>query len=311
MRYVDLFHGAGGASAGAAQAGWECIGAVDNCAPARRIYAANFPTHACHDLDLAEDLPEELADAWRAALVDGAVVGGPPCQDYSSARRTAPRDRAALTVAFVRHAVRLHPRWIVLENVVRAQRSDEFREACDYLRDNGYHVRTRLVDARTAGLPQRRTRVVLTAARSEAALDAAHAHMDTLFDAPPTTIRECFATAGLECTADHVFFPACNQRARQSVFSVDGPAPTIRTIVRPLRARYPFVPKDSTSDRARVMPTLTARHHAAIQGFPATYAWVGTLTDCARGIGNAVPPPVMRRVATALTACTPDPPGSS
>ena len=297
MRYVSLYSGAGGVDCGfEALSGVECVGAADHNAAAQRIYERNFPSHPFWNLDLADELPAALAEAWRGVDV---VIGGPPCQDFSSARRTARRERAELSVAFVRHAIRLAPRFVVFENVQRARASAEFAAVCAVLREESYAYRHAVVDVTRLGVPQTRRRLVLFASRDEAALELAWTSFLGRFDAVPCTMRACFAAAGLSC-ADHVFFPACNQRARKSVYSVDGPAPTIRSIVRPLRARYTFNASDSTHDRSLVLPALTVAHHAAIQGFPQTFDWVGTRTDCARCVGNAVPVALATAIAASL-----------
>lgn len=299
MRYVDLFCGAGGVGVGFRE--WECVAAVDKDAAASQVYTCNFPSHPFYGLDLAAPLPERLVEAWKGADV---VIGGPPCQDYSSARRTQRRARADLTSSFARIATSLRPRFIVFENVSRAMHSAEFREMLSHLQSEGYHVLYTVVSALDIGMAQRRRRVVLFANQNEAALRDAWSRFTCHFSHPPATIstmRACFLASGLPF-ADHVFFPACNQKARQSVFSVDGPSPTIRSIVRPLREKYPFNCKDSTQDRGAVFPSLTVRHHAALQGFPLSFEWPGTRTDCARCVGNAVPPPIAEKIAEAISA---------
>lgn len=283
MRYVDLFCGCGAVSSAFEQCGGECVGAVDNDDAAQRIYTTNFPSHAFVRHDLSQELPSHLA--WSGADV---VVGGPPCQDFSTARRTDARERRSLTVMYAWHAVRLGPRWIVYENVARAKASDEFGELCRVLQEAGFVVRHSVVDVTQLGVPQTRKRLILIACRDKDALDRAWENFRGRFCKPVTTMRECFVARDLPF-AEHVFFPACNQKARKSVYTVDGPAPTIRSIVRPLRKRYSFLSCDSTQCRADVFPSLTIAHHAAIQGFPSTFQWPVSRTSCAKCIGNAVP----------------------
>ena len=302
MRYVDLFSGCGGVGVGFR--GWECVSAVDKDPAAEQVYTSNFPSHPFHRLDLSDPLPCHLAEEWKGVDV---VIGGPPCQDYSSARRTQRRGRADLTSSFARIATSLSPRFIVFENVSRSRNSEEFREMLSHLRSEGYHVLHSVFGALDIGMAQRRRRVVLFASREEGAVRDAWSRFTSRFTPPPSTMRDCFLASGLPF-ADHVFFPACNQKARQSVFSVDGPSPTIRSIVRPLRERYPFNCKDSTQDRAAVFPSLTVAHHSALQGFPPSFQWPGTRTDCARCVGNAVPPPIAALIAEAISASLGGPP---
>src|SRR5215211_7364029 len=72
---LDLFCGAGGLSLGLARAGLTTILAVDNNRAALQTYSANLGRHAIEqDLSKEVTLPEATV-----------VVGGPPCQGFSSA----------------------------------------------------------------------------------------------------------------------------------------------------------------------------------------------------------------------------------
>lgn len=301
MDYVDLFAGAGGVSSGIHRAGFRCVLAVDSAADANLVYSANFPETQVSSADLAGPLPETTGP------VD-VVVGGPPCQDYSTARlKGDDQGRAKLTVAYARHAVALEPTWIVLENVPMARKSAELAEALEIMEAAGYVWHWEIVRARVvAGMAQNRRRLVVLACRDDSSreasrrrLETAWAHLRTPCPTRPQTMRECFAAAGLECPTDHVYIPACNQKARRSIYPVDGPAPTIRTLLRPLRARYTFLPQDSTQSRDQVF-SLTLAHMAALQGFPRDFQFPLPQTRAARCIGNAVPPPVAERIARAL-----------
>jgi hypothetical protein len=76
---------------------------------------------------------------------------------------------------------------------------------------------------------------------------------------------------------------------------------TVRCTYRPFRERYQFTARDSCSNRDEIVPVSTA-HSAALQGFPPTYVWPAGVTARARCIGNAVPPPLARCVASAVRA---------
>lgn len=299
MRYVDLFCGAGGTSCGLAQAGWECVGAVDADAHALATYALNFPNHPTHQCDLALPLDDALVDAWR--LHDGALVGSSPCTDFSTAN-PAPRDRAQLTVAFAAHAVRLRPAWVLFENVPRAQRFAEFRALLEALDGAGYAVRYGVVDARDAGVAQARRRLVLMAARDDGRCAAAWERFQASLTthAPATTMAQCFAAARLPCPTPYLYLQSCDEKRRKSIHTVHGPAPAIRCCLRPFRATYPFTPRDDCQDASQIF-SATCAHLAALQGFPPTFRWeVGGKTANARAIGNAVPPPLARRLAEAV-----------
>ena len=58
--------------------------------------------------------------------------------------------------------------------------------------------------------------------------------------------RECFRDAGVACPAPFIYLPSCDERRRKSIYALTDAAPTIRGYVRPLRATYPFTPRDAT-----------------------------------------------------------------
>tara|TARA_B110000046_G_scaffold88637_4_gene96690 strand:- start:215 stop:1144 length:930 start_codon:yes stop_codon:yes gene_type:complete len=307
MRYVDLFCGAGGTSCGLAQAGWECVGAVDADAHALATYALNFPSHPTVRHDLALPLDAALVAAWRLhAGDDGVLAGSSPCTDFSSAN-PAPRDRAQLTVAFAEHAVRLRPAWVLFENVPRARHFTEFRMLVEALGAAGYGVHHGIVNALGAGVAQTRRRLILVAARGDQGGDggAARAVWERFaasLTAAPPSMAQCFAASALPCPVPYLYLQSCNEKWRKSIFSVDGPAPTVRCIIRPFRATYTFTPRDDCHDASQIF-SATVAHLAALQGFPPTFRWdVGGKTAAARAVGNAVPPPLASRLAEAVTA---------
>lgn len=307
MKYVDLFCGAGGASTGLVRAGWECVGAVDYDEGALSIYAANHPTHPVHRLDLSQPLDSALTSEWRAALQeDGALWASSPCTDFSTAGGVNRGFRAALTATLADHVRAVRPMWLLFENVPRAQHSPEFANLVASLEAEGYAVAHGVVDARGANLPQARKRLIMIASRarstsSESAAHRAHrSFCESMALGSPPTMRACFASAGAACPQPYIYLQACNEKNRKSVFTVDGPAPTVRTILRPMRATYPFPPRDDTHDPSLIF-AATPAHIAALQGFPPDYDWCNVpKTARARYIGNAVPPPVSEKLARVI-----------
>lgn len=77
------------------------------------------------------------------------VIGGPPCQDFSRARRTPPTgDGVRLLAEFVRCLEESQPEWWLLENVI----------GVPDVTARGYHVQRFNLNARDCGMRQRRPR---------------------------------------------------------------------------------------------------------------------------------------------------------
>ena len=94
-RILDIFCGCGGMSLGFQNAGFKIVGAFDNWKSAVDVYNKNFTCKAC--LADVYDLAPEYLDAFSPDV----IIGGPPCQDYSSAGKlNESGGRAELTLKF-------------------------------------------------------------------------------------------------------------------------------------------------------------------------------------------------------------------
>ena len=86
---VDLFSGAGGFSAGFAAAGFEVIAAVESVPQFAETYALNFARSTTIASDIRTLDLDGLVQAVSAAgpLTHLIVIGGPPCQSFSTIGR--------------------------------------------------------------------------------------------------------------------------------------------------------------------------------------------------------------------------------
>ena len=152
---VDLFCGAGGLGAGLHAAGLETIHAVDSLPAAVRTYDMNFAK------------PARLESLrWDAELPSAdVIVGGPPCQGFSSAGQRRLEDSRNSLVAVFAQLVACHrPSAFVFENVEGFLTGDDGRyllEFLDTLVCAGYCMHLRKVNAAHYGVPQHRKRVIV------------------------------------------------------------------------------------------------------------------------------------------------------
>ena len=116
---ISLFAGAGGCSLGFKQAGYDIIYATDFDKAAIETYKTNFPeTKAeCKDINNI-DFPNLLADLKIKQGEVDILIGGPPCQGFSTA---GPRfwddPRNHLLKQYVRALEIIQPKWFLMENV--------------------------------------------------------------------------------------------------------------------------------------------------------------------------------------------------
>ena len=151
---LDLFCGAGGMSLGFKRAGFQIMQAIDNYKPAIETYRHNIGSYIeSHDLSQVKTL--QLATV---------VIGGPPCQGFSSAGlRQSSDHRNNLVGTFAKIVADLHPKAFVFENVegfLTAENGDRVVELLDPLIEAGYKIHLRKINAANYGIPQHRKRVI-------------------------------------------------------------------------------------------------------------------------------------------------------
>lgn len=166
---VDLFAGAGGATQGLRDAGFDVVAAVENDRDAAATWRLNHP-----GVLVGRDVRE--VDPGQLVLAAELGAGGldllkacPPCQGFSSLRgQTTPDDtRNDLVLDTLRFVRALRPRAVLVENVPGLAADHRFRTLCAGVRHAGYRLQRYLVDARDLGVPQRRRRLVVVAVRND------------------------------------------------------------------------------------------------------------------------------------------------
>ena len=167
---VSLFAGAGGCSLGFQQASYDVRFAADIDADAVESYRRNFPTTPCEVLDIRELGVESVLE--RGGLRRGELdilLGGPPCQGFSSAGVKSGDDpRNLLLQHYVRLLEGIRPKWFVMENVEGLLTNAgglHIRDAVELLLKAGYAVNVEKTYAQGYGVPQRRKRVLIVGNR--------------------------------------------------------------------------------------------------------------------------------------------------
>ena len=292
LRAVDLFAGGGGLSLGFQKGGFDVVAAIESWQPAIDVYKANFPKHPVLQIDLAN-----VAAATKAIKLHtpDLIIGGPPCQDFSSAgKRDEKQGRAELTVRYAQIIAKVKPQYFLMENVARAQKSEAFEQALTIFKKSGYGISIRVLNAAYCGAPQLRKRVIVVGSLQDGDgfLDDA---LDGNLSKTPMTLRQYFgATLDLEHYYRHP-----RSYARRGIFSIDEPSPTIRGVNRPMPGGYPGHEGDSTKKTSSVR-CLTTQERALIQTFPKKFKLIGNKTDIEQVIGNAVPVKLAEYIAKCL-----------
>jgi DNA (cytosine-5)-methyltransferase 1 len=193
--FIDLFCGCGGFTLGMLRAGFECLAAIDFNEQAVATLKANLadkphpdfaPVRHALQRDLTTFEPAELAALIGTKQLD-VIVGGPPCQGFSTARqrdgsnhgtdRLKEDPRRHLFRNFLNFVEFFQPRVFVIENVLGLRNAAGGRyftavqyEARKLGRDRGlpgYRVHPQIERGEELGSPQKRRRQLIVGVRDD------------------------------------------------------------------------------------------------------------------------------------------------
>ena len=282
FRTVDLFCGGGGLSQGLQNAGFDIVASFDAWIPAVDFYNQNMRGHSAYQQDLSDvEGSIERIKKWNPSI----IVGGPPCQDFSSAgKRDENGGRAELTIAYARIVTSIRPQLFIMENVDRALKAATYRQSLKIFSEAGYHMTIAVLDASLCGVPQKRKRVVVVGSLKKPSISLIDVYKRRQSD-KPMTIRDYLGDSlGIDYYYRHP-----RSYARRGVFSIDEPSPTVRGVNRPIPKGYEGHPGDAAPIGTPNLRPLTTKERSLIQTFPREWNLVGVKSDIEQIIGNAVP----------------------
>lgn len=163
IRVLDLFAGAGGLTAGihAASDRFQTVSAVEMDPAAAASFEATFGKGIIH----TGSIQEWLRSGSAPQDVD-IVVGGPPCQGFSTLGKQNEEDeRNSLWQQYAETLIRVRPKYFVVENVAAFAKSPQFEDFVSATAPGGflsdYSFEHAVLNAADYGAPQARKRAVL------------------------------------------------------------------------------------------------------------------------------------------------------
>lgn len=290
MNTIDLFSGCGGLSLGFEQAGFKILAAFDKWATAVEVYKKNFE-HPVYKVDLSSEEAIKQIEKLQADI----IIGGPPCQDFSSAgKRDETLGRADLTISFANIIARIKPKWFVMENVARIEKSQILKDAIQILKKNGYGLTKQVLNASFCGVPQRRKRFFMIGRLNGKDNEMSY-YLSKNQTKEEMTLADFFGhSLGLEFYYRHP-----RSYARRGIFSIYEPSPTVRGVNRPMPKTYKKHQGDKCvpSEKVRALTTIERSY---IQTFPKDFKFQGTKSNLEQMIGNAVPVKLAEYVAQCI-----------
>lgn len=167
---ISLFAGAGGCSLGFKSAGIKIIKAYDNADAAIETYNTNFGKNMCQKVDLSTCDFQKIRDDLGLQRDElDLIIGGPPCQGFTTAGNrfwNDPRNKLVQNYALALDA--FFPRWFMMENVegiLTTAKGVYVVECIKKMIELGYSVYLQKVYLQEHGIPQRRKRVIIVGNR--------------------------------------------------------------------------------------------------------------------------------------------------
>lgn len=251
IKVLDLFAGAGGLSLGFSWTGlYESIGAIDFNPHAVKTYNHNHGNVA-HCLDIKTlNTKEDILEKFPSALEAEVIIGGPPCQGFSSSNRsqdTKDDPRNQLFMQFIKFVDLIQPKAVLIENVkgILTKNNGEVKDAIfELFEEKGYHVAAQLLNSSDFGVPQNRMRTFFVILKDE------------VFDFN-RMIRKPTVTVG---DAIGAFIPLEGQLSEMKGAYVlpSNPTSTYDTLMRSesnvIFNHYMDYPTDKTRERVRQVP---------------------------------------------------------
>lgn len=296
LRFIDLFAGIGGIRLAFERVGGACVFTSEIDQACQEMYEANFG-ETPHG-DITQVSSEEIPD-------HDLLLGGFPCQPFSIIGKGEgfADTRGTLFFEIERILRDKRPRAFLLENVkmlVNHDKGRTFSVILQKLKELGYHVHWKVLNALDYGLPQKRERVIIVGFNE-----------NYPFTFPPRMKKRIALSEILEPhdKVDKKHF-ASKEIVRSRMKKVEGkdiPKPAIwhenkggnvgvNEFSCALRAgaSYNYLLVDG-------IRRLTPRENLSLQGFPKNFKIVVSDSQVRKQAGNAVPVPMIWAVAKAMT----------
>ena len=318
---ASTFSGCGGSCLGYRMAGYKVAYALEFIPEAQRTYKANHPDSYLDTSDIRDLQPEQLLE--RAGVAKGELDildGSPPCSAFSTAGSREKgwgkvkdySDGAQrvddLFYEYARILEGVQPKVFVAENVtglVKGTAKGYFKRIMQRLRDCGYNVSCKVLDARWLGVPQARQRTIFIGVRNDLNLSPIH-------PSPfPYTYTVEEAIDGCATPSEDEIRSISDESKTHRLWTKTRPGDNFATACEAETGKASFFNMCKVHPR-KPAPTITAtcQHFhwkewryltipevKRLCGFPDDFSLTGEFLKRWERVGRAVPPLMMKQVA--------------
>lgn len=325
---IDLFCGCGGLSKGFEMAGFNTVLAIDFWKDAVETFNNNHKNKVAICDDVSKISNDFLDDFTKKNKITG-IVGGPPCQGYSTVgKRDINDDRNYLYLQYCRIVEKVKPEFFVLENVkgLLTLNNGKFKEdIVERFTKLGYIVDYKVLNSADYGVPQNRNRVFFVGIKNKKfKFPKEKLKKVTTYEAISdlTSYEDKYTTSAQ--TSYQKNMRGNNKQLKNNEFTVHTEK-TIDVISKiPDGGKITDLPKEFWEIRKynkafqRMNSKLqsntidtghrnyfhysenripTVRESARIQSFPDNFIFYGSRTSQYKQVGNAVPPLLANAIA--------------
>lgn len=331
MKIIDLFCGIGGLSLGFEQAGFDVVAAIDMWEDAVKTYNHNRKGKVARVMTV-EDFNDTLLPELVATQKISGIIGGPPCQGFSTVgKRDIEDPRNKMYLEFYRAVKITRPDFFVIENVKGMLTLNKGAFVKDLLErfgsdGLGYSISYKLLNAADYGVPQNRYRVFYVGIKNKAfKFPAPLAYQLTAKDAISDLLHSDNKHYGSEPQNDYQRLLRGEQKHPLNQDYTAHTEQTVRIIsmipdggnikslppefweVRKYNKAFERMSSNRPSNTIDTghrnyfhyaeprIPTL--RESARIQSFPDSFEVLGTRGSQYKQVGNAVPPILAKVIA--------------
>ena len=327
---IDLFSGAGGLHIGFENAGFEIKLCIDNNDLVEKTHRRNFPNIPMINRDINQVPTSEIKEYLADGGVD-IIIGGPPCQGFSTighrassnpVKRAEKDPRNELVLTYARIIKEIQPKFIVMENVkgiLTLEGGAYLQNVLNILTKAGYNAEYKLINMADYGVPEIRERVIIIGNRIGLPVSfPAPDHSDNPSDNLPAW-EKCWDV--LKDLVDMPDNPSFNHVAlkhtpknieRYKLIPEGGRLPEDKLPADLYRKNFgntykrldrnrPALTMVPGNDAFPIHPSLnrslTVREAARIQTFPDSMIFEGNRRQQGHQVGNAVPPVFSKKLA--------------
>lgn len=312
---ISTFAGGGGSSLGYQWAGCKELLAIDFDKNAVERFKLNFPDIQIWQKDIHSVSSQEILESCKIKQGELDILdGSPPCQGFSTAGKRQVNDpRNDLFKEYVRLLKELQPKVFVMENVsgmIKGTMKGKFNEILHTLKNSGYKVKVKLMNAMWYEVPQSRERLIFIGVRNDLntepsfpnpinkVITVKDAISDLLYKEQNPLINHVWFDDKGKKTKN--YFLALNAKqgekfaGQQKRHYWNKPSATLRTPGGSIT-----IPGTLRNIGCHPIETRTysIREYARLASFPDNYKFLNHLCYDFKIIGNSVPPKMMYHIA--------------